>query len=160
MNVILPISDIRRCAKDSEFVSAVKILYKELDRQIAEHGAVCRNRGLCCKFEDFGHNLFVSSVEMAYFLAVAGDPLLVPPDRSFCPYQAEGECTARSARPAGCRIFFCDSAAQEWQGALTEDSLKLLSELGTRYKLPYTYLEWTDGLRQMGGRIVERRSGS
>ena len=152
----LPITDIRRCAADADFVAAMHDLYARLDAEIAGHAPVCTNRGACCKFDAFGHRLYVTSIELAYFLARSEGPLLAPPDRSFCPYQQGGKCHARSARPAACRVFFCDAAAQEWQPGTSEESLKKLAGIGDRFGLPYVYLEWTEALRMMGGALVDR----
>src|SRR5690606_10959533 len=109
---------------------------------------------LCCRFESYGHRLYVTTVELAYFLANLTEPLKAPPDRGFCPYQVEGRCTARAARPAGCRIYFCDPAAQGWQPELTEAVLAELARVGERFELPYAYGEWTEALRELGGQIV------
>jgi hypothetical protein len=160
MRIELPIESIRRCSADAEFVAAVAALFGRLDEDIAARGPVCTNRGACCKFGRFGHNLFVTSVELAYFLATSDGPVLAPPDRAFCPYQIEGVCAARRGRPAGCRIFFCDPTAQEWQPDLTEGVLRELAAIGERFGLDYAYLEWTDALWQLGGEIVGDRSAS
>src|SRR5688572_16070154 len=37
-----------------------------------------------------------------------------------CPYQVDGLCTARNARPLGCRLYFCDENAQSWQNEVYE----------------------------------------
>jgi hypothetical protein len=158
MRVDLPIDAIRRCARDADFVAAVAARYAELDRDIAAHNPVCVNRGACCRFGEFGHDLFVTSVELAYFLATTPGPLKAPPDRAFCPYQVGGVCAARPGRPAGCRIFFCDPNAQIWQPDLSEATIRELSAIGERFGLAYAYIEWTDALRQLGGEIVPAAS--
>jgi hypothetical protein len=154
IDVPLPIDAIRRCASNPEFLAAMKALYVDLDREIAANHPVCTNRGACCKFAAFDHRLYVTTAELAYFLGMSKDPLLAPPDRSFCPYQQVGQCTARSARPAGCRIFYCDPKAQSWQSPQTELTLGRLREVSERFDLPYAYVEWTSALRRLGGRIV------
>ena len=154
MDVSLPVDDLRRCSRDPAFVAAVRALYDELDRTIAARNPVCTNRGVCCKFDSFGHHLFVTSAELAYFLAVTAGPLLAPAGRGFCPYQVAGACRAREGRPAGCRVFFCDPAAGEWQSAATEETLARLRAVGEQFGLAYAYVEWTEALRRLGGRIV------
>ncbi len=149
ISVPLPVERIRRTAGDPRFAAAMRAFYDELDADVASRQPVCVNRGACCRFESFGHNLFVTSAELAYFLSGAGDPLLAPPDRSSCPYQQGGKCTVRHLRPAGCRIFFCDPAQQEWQPAVTEAALHRLTAIGEQFGLPCAYVEWTDGLRAM-----------
>ena len=145
-----PLEAIRRCAADPAFIAVMERFYGDLDRRIGDQRPECTNRGACCKFATYDHNLFVTSPELAWFVARSGGPILAPPDRSHCPYQQGGSCTAREARPAGCRVFFCDPAAQSWQSPMTEDALRRLAEISDEFELPYAYLEWTDALRAMG----------
>jgi hypothetical protein len=146
----LPIDAIRRCSADAAFRAAMRDLFARLDETIAGHNPVCTNRGLCCHFDAFGHRLYVTSAELAYFLAHAAGPLRAGPDPGSCPYQIDGFCTAREQRPAGCRIFFCDPAARHWQSPLTEQTLRLLRDLHERFDLPYAYVEWRSALKVLG----------
>jgi hypothetical protein len=145
----LPLKDIRRCAGDAEFLAAVSGLYKDLDAEIANRRPVCHNRGECCRFAGFGHCLFVTSVELAYFCAKVPQLLAPEAGRASCPYQQRSRCAARSARPTGCRIFFCDPAAEPWQPAQTEAALSRLKDLGLRFEMPYAYVEWIAALQSL-----------
>ncbi|HUU82420.1 MAG TPA: hypothetical protein VM243_02845 [Phycisphaerae bacterium] len=147
----LPLAEMRRCASDPEFVEAVGELYAELDGEIAAHRPSCTNRGACCRFGEFGHRLFVTPVELAYFAAVTEGPAARPTTADACPYQRDGLCTTRVGRPSGCRIFFCDPAARSWQPPLTEAILARLKELHDRFNLPYVYLDWIRALGQLAG---------
>jgi hypothetical protein len=160
MHVPLPIEDIRRCSRNADFRAAVESLFAELDADIAARKPVCTNRGACCRFEAYGHNLFVTSVELAYFLATVDGTLLAPENRSYCAYQSDGRCTVRESRPTGCRIYFCDPDASDWQPVVTEAVLRRLEAVGRRFGLPYAYLEWTDGLRALGGQPTAASGGS
>jgi Fe-S-cluster containining protein len=151
ISVELPTDEIRRAARDPEFLAAVEVLYADLDARTAARRPVCINRGACCQFEAFGHRLFVTPVELAYFLAKSDSPLRRPISSASCPYQVGGLCTVRAARPTGCRIFFCDVAAQHWQPDETEHTLARIRELHRRFDLPYAYVEWIDALRQLAG---------
>lgn len=150
----LPIAEIQQAAGDPAFVRAVESVFAKLDAEIAARRPVCTNRGACCRFADFGHHLFVTAVEVAYFMARSVGTLLAPVDRSYCPYQQDGGCSARAARPGGCRIFFCDPDAQHWQPEQTEQLLRELAAIGERFGVPYAYVEWTDALRLVGGRVA------
>lgn len=152
----LPIDDIWRCSQDPAFIGEVQAVFDLLDREVADHAPVCINRGACCKFESYGHDLFVTSVELAYFVGCADGELLAPPDRSFCPYQQAGRCVARVQRPVGCRVYFCEDRSQHWQADLTEATLRRLAEIGDKFQLEYAYLEWTTALRKLADRVVER----
>jgi hypothetical protein len=145
----LPIEDIRRAAADPAFCAAMDALYVELDAEIAQRRPVCLNRGVCCDFERYGHRLYVTAVELAYFIASAGGPLRAGGPAGDCPYHKSGVCVARAGRPAGCRIFFCDPDAQDWQGPLTERILVRLQEVGSRFGVPYAYVEWRSSLRAL-----------
>jgi len=137
-------------------MSEVQSFYASLDGEVGSHTPGCTNRGACCKFESFGHDLFVTTVELAYFLGCSTGELLAPVDRSFCPYQQAGQCVARSSRPAGCRIYFCEERSQHWQGELTESSLHRLAAIGEKFTLEYAYCEWTDALRQLANGVIEK----
>ncbi|MHC4091771.1 MAG: hypothetical protein ACYSVY_16140 [Planctomycetota bacterium] len=148
-SIPVPVGDIRRRAADPSFLSAVQKFYQELDGRIAAHQPVCVGHGDCCRFGAFGHRLFVTPVELAYFLAgtaVAGKSPELADD---CPYQAKGRCSARDARPTGCRIFFCDPASRSWQPSLTEETLAGLADLHRRFHLPYVYVDWIQALEQI-----------
>lgn len=156
MNVSLPIAEIRRCASDPEFVSAVADVFAETDAIIAAHSPVCTNRGLCCHFDAYDHRLYVTSTELAYFLSGFSDDLTAPENDGYCPYQVGGRCTAREHRPLGCRVFFCDPNSQSWQPGLTESMLVRLRAIGRAHDLPDAYADWTASLRALGGQMVHQ----
>jgi Fe-S-cluster containining protein len=142
--------------------STMAALYREVDAAVAAHSPVCTNRGACCKFGSFGHRLYVTDVELAYFVDGLKDHWRPPTAEVACPYQVEGLCTARDHRPLGCRIYFCDANAQAWQGPEYERFLTTLKELGARLDVPYRYREWLSALDDAGTAIkpVSRPSGT
>src|SRR5690606_15972402 len=114
-----------------------------------------------CRFGRFGHRLYVTALEVVYYLAIAGEaataerseatgsgliPLIT---EDVCPHAPGGKCQARSRRPLGCRIFYCDPAAQHWQGPLTEDLLGELRRLHDELQVPYFYAEWLTVLKAL-----------
>jgi hypothetical protein len=149
MRVRLPIERICELARDRAFLDAVENLYQELDRRIADRRPVCVNQGICCRFDAFGHHLFVTPVEVSYFVATVGPP--PAGSKGKCSYQVGGLCTARAARPAGCRIFFCEAASQSWQPDETENTLRRIKQIHACFDLPYAYVEWLDALGQLSG---------
>jgi Fe-S-cluster containining protein len=66
-----------------------------------------------------------------------------------CPFQQGTLCTAREARPLGCRIYFCDENAQSWQQAVYEQYHAQLQAVHERFGLPYRYIEWRQALREI-----------
>ena len=142
------------CAKDliegsrrPEVVDAMREFYARIDRQIAEKPATCWNHGDCCRFAQFGHRLYVTALEVCYYLATGDAPPPVTGDT--CPHAYEGKCHARERRPLGCRIFFCDPLAQAWQGPFTEEHLAVLRELHDELGVRYFYADWMDVLRAL-----------
>jgi Fe-S-cluster containining protein len=125
--------------------------YRRVDAAIAAHRPTCVNRGACCKFAEYGHKLYVTAVELAYFLDHQRAEGVRPIESDHaCPYQAGGMCTAREHRPLGCRVFFCDPAAQEWQPAEYERGLAELKQIGREFGIEYRYQEWLSALRSAG----------
>ena len=143
----IPIERVRALADDAGFIAAVDALYAALDTRIAARQPRCTNRGLCCRFTTFGHKLFVTPVELAYFIAKTTRRPSAEADPGSCPYQADGRCPAREARPTGCRVFFCEEASQAWQSPETEATLDEIKALHARFDLPYAYVEWLEALR-------------
>ena len=153
------IDAIRAAAGRQDVVAAMEAFYAALDATVAGHGPVCTLRGACCRFDEYGHNLFVTTLEAAYFVARdvgvaageehsavrAGTAL-----SSGCPYQIGGRCAARDRRPMGCRIFFCDPQSRPWQGPLTEATLGRLRSLHEQLGVPYVYAEWREILESLG----------
>lgn len=135
--------------------------YADLDAAIAAHRPTCWNKGACCKFADYGHKLFVTSVELAYFVRGQCHAWIPPTDHTACPYQQGGLCTAREHRPMGCRVFFCDPAAQHWQNDEYERQLEKLKAIGNRHGVDYRYIEWLSGLEDvaMDTRMHPNRPG-
>ncbi|MBI5763566.1 MAG: hypothetical protein HZA51_08595 [Planctomycetes bacterium] len=124
-------------------------LYRDVDATVAAHQPVCTNRGACCKFKQFGHRLYVTDVELAYFsegMKHAWKPVVT--DES-CPYQIDGMCTAREHRPLGCRIYFCDENAQSWQSDEYERFLSRLKAIGEDVGIAYRYREWLSALSEV-----------
>lgn len=66
--------------------------------------------------------------------------------RGDCPFLVGRLCGAHAARPLGCRMFFCDPAAEEWTRELHESSLRRLRALHDERSIPYRYGEWRDML--------------
>jgi len=156
---------------DQTITEAVAEILAQADAEIAAKRPVCRASGRCCKFETYGHRLYVTAAELAHFAgtyqpsesietpesktsnprALALEQFFAQPAPEGCPYQIDNLCTAREARPLGCRVYFCDENAQSWQNDLYEKYHAQLRALHDRFSLPYRYLEWRTALRELGG---------
>lgn len=142
-DMILPLADREDLAK------GMARFYDQLDRTIAGHGPTCWNHGSCCKFGEFGHKLFVTTVELAYFVRGNLDDWRPPATEDSCPFQVQGKCTARAHRPMGCRIFFCDPDAQDWQNDEYEKQLRTLKAISAASGVDYRYIEWMRALHEV-----------
>jgi Fe-S-cluster containining protein len=62
--------------------------------------------------------------------------------RGDCPFLEGNLCGAHTIKPLGCRVYFCDASAQDWQHELTERALERIRALHDRHGLSYRYGEW------------------
>jgi len=120
--------------------AAIGALYEELDAEVARLGPVCQLSGRCCRFQEYGHTLFVSDPEVRYLKSAAPRPER-PLDRGeTCPWQdRQGRCTARDARPLGCRVYYCDPSYQHSGQELSERFIGRLKQLTEKHGLPWNY---------------------
>ncbi len=150
--------------------AALRDFYRQLDDVIAQRRPVCNQSGRCCNFDAFGHKLYVTALEIAWFLQMADGKWQMAdghdhpsPDTHLpvlpinnhqskinisptCPFQQNNLCTAHTVRPMGCRVFFCQQGTQDWQHQTYERFLNQLTALHEHFELPYLYLEWRTGL--------------
>jgi Fe-S-cluster containining protein len=142
--------------------AGVAAILRDADADIAARKPVCKASGRCCKFEHYGHRLYVTAAEIIHFQQALvnknsnsnardsnGSAASVSLPQFFaqvkpegCPYQIDGMCTARQARPLGCRIYFCDENAQHWQNDVYEKYHARLTALHDSFGIPYQYMEW------------------
>lgn len=142
--------------------SELESVYAEAASAIRERGPACWASGRCCNFEKTGHLLYVTGLEAAYTIAgladrptadrVAapsfGEPtlrLLVLEDakrRGGCPFQVSNLCGVHAIKPLGCRVYFCDRSAQQWQKDLSERLIHSVRAIHDRFDVAYRYGEW------------------
>lgn len=158
-------------AKQGAIDLAIRALYRDLDAAVVERGPVCNTSGRCCRFEEYGHRLYVTGLEIAWFMQAVGsresgvgkasassDVSLnqfapatshhPPATPDACPYQIDGLCSVHAIRPLGCRVFFCEAGTEDWQQDTTERFLNRLKALHAEHGLPYAYMEWRMGLAE------------
>ena len=127
----------------------LRVLYGDLDAAVARFGPSCELSGRCCRFAEYDHTLFVSAPEMAVLLADAPPPSRPLDDGETCPWQdLKGRCTAREARPLGCRVYYCDPTYQDHAHALSEAFLGRMKRLVDDLELPWNYAPLHHHLRQ------------
>jgi hypothetical protein len=118
----------------------LRVLYTELDREVAAIGPVCELSGRCCRFQEYGHTLFISTAEVEYLVGEAPPPERPLDQGATCPWQnSRGHCTARDARPLGCRIYYCDPSFQEEAHRLSERFIDRMKRLSCDHAIPWNY---------------------
>lgn len=127
---------------------AIADLYNRLDQQVRQRGPTCWTSGKCCNFNQYGHRLYVTGLEIAWVLGRVSQPGRPIDLAGPCTYQADKLCSIHASRPLGCRIYFCQQGTQEWQQDLYERFQTELRKLHEDFGLPYRYLEWRAGLAE------------
>ena len=139
---------VMQAATRPEIREAVARVYADLQREIDARRPICSASGRCCRFDEFGHRLYVTTIELAAFISnLPEQPAQANPGG--CPFQVEGLCSVHTIRPFGCRVFFCDSTSDDWQHQQYERFHADLKRLHEELEVPYQYVEWRDGLRQL-----------
>ena len=101
---------------------ALRVVYRDLAADVARAGPVCDLSGRCCRLAD------------------APKPSRELDDGLTCPWQdAHDRCTAREARPLGCRVYFCDPSYQERSHELSEIYLARLRSMASDFDRPWNY---------------------
>lgn len=113
-------------------------MYAAADAAVRAAGPRCDASGRCCRFTEYGHTLFLSHFE-AELLLESAPPYDTPVSRDGCPFQVGGLCTAREARPLGCRIYFCDPEYQDTGNRITEDSVAALKRIADAHDAGWDY---------------------
>jgi Fe-S-cluster containining protein len=135
-----PEAEARSGLDPARFRDALQAVYAALDAEVRRLNPVCAVSGRCCRFDEYGHTLFLSAPEAALLLADAPAPSRPLDDGATCPWQDDrGRCTAREARPLGCRVYFCDPAYQEHLPEVGEAAIARLKRLVEEMDLPWDY---------------------
>jgi Fe-S-cluster containining protein len=124
----------------------------EAEAAVRARRPLCLSQGACCRFDRFGHQLWMTGLEVAWCLRqLPSAPGVTAIDdavrRGECPFLHEGACSVHWARPLGCRAYFCDGAGEGWQEALLESWHGRMRTLHDRLQVPYRYDEWRRLLR-------------
>ena len=150
-----------RAAASSAIDAALRGVYEVVADAVNARRPVCIASGRCCHFEAHGHRLYVTGLEAAWCvrslrhrdgLATTPAAVLNAKSRGDCPFLVDGRlCGAHVERPLGCRIYFCDRAAEAWQQDLYEKTHRMLVALHEVNSIEYRYGEW----REMLAMVVE-----
>ncbi len=134
----------------SKLSQRVRQIYDSIGSQVAVDQSLkkCMACGECCDFAKFGHLLFVSTPEMIFLKENIGQEKIKQMETNVCPYNERGKCTIYPLRFAGCRIFFCKGNG-EFQGQLSETTIKSFKALCTEFDIPYKYKNLQQALKEL-----------
>jgi Fe-S-cluster containining protein len=136
-----------RAASRADVCQAVSDVYRALQDALDLRKPLCLSSGRCCRFEEYGHRLFVTTMELAAFISQTDRPLRPADwDGTGCPFQLSGLCDVHLIRPFGCRVFFCDETSTQWQAEQYERLHREFKRLHEELHVPYFYVEWRDAL--------------
>jgi hypothetical protein len=108
-------------------------------------GASCEACGRCCRFEEFGHELWLTNVELDYLEARHGTGDTARP--GVCPYLDGALCSARAGRALACRTFHCGLPA----AVVEELTNRSFEKIRAAARAAGAAIEYT-GLSASGGR--------
>jgi Fe-S-cluster containining protein len=137
----------RTAASNPETAAELEAIYQMIADQVEARGPACWASGRCCKFEKTGHRLYVTGLEAAYTItklgrALGAEEIVAAHQRGDCPFLTLNLCSVHTIKPVGCRVYFCDKSAQDWQRELSERALDQVRRLHDRHGIPYRYGEW------------------
>jgi hypothetical protein len=149
------VSHWQRCISQPQVRDALEAVYLSVRDAIEARAPACWASGRCCNFRQAGHLLFVTGLETAYLwkrldFPLTTDALLSAYARGDCPFLARNLCSVHTIKPLGCRVYFCDQSAQDWQMQLSERSMEMIKRIHVDFGIEYRYGEW----RQMLGQFI------
>src|SRR5438270_2434409 len=91
---------VQAAAERADVRAAVTDLYADVQRAIDARRPACAISGRCCRFEEYGHRLYLTTIELAVFvhdLRAKHSPdevaaLMRQWDNSGCPFQVNKLC--------------------------------------------------------------------
>jgi Fe-S-cluster containining protein len=141
-------------------VLGLESIYTYVTAEIESRGPACWASGRCCHFEKTGHRLYVTGLEAAYTvrnrerahsspqrdsracLPLSRSTIAVAREQGDCPFLERNLCGVHTIKPVGCRVYFCDRSAHEWQHGLSERAHERVRGLHDAHAIPYRYGEW------------------
>lgn len=121
--------------------SRLREIYRLAGEEIAARPTLyCEMSGLCCRFVEAGHRLYLTALEYEEMVGHGGTP--ADREDGACPWLVDGLCANREGRALACRTYFCSD--EEGAGEVTERGHQRIRELHEEYGLPYVYRSLED----------------
>ena len=131
----------------AEATRDLESVYAELEAELEKLRPRCELSGRCCRFKDYGHQLWTTRLELQYLLNRHPLPESIPD--GVCPYFKEGLCSVRGHRMLECRIFFCDEAYKPSMSPLYERYHRKLKAIHQRHGIPYEFFEFMGEINRL-----------
>ncbi len=161
LDSLTPCGDLPRAAiqwirlhlQDAPRLEFIQNIYNQLDRHLEAANPHCDSCGKCCRFDDYDHKLFATTLEMLYFfhglqtLQENGIFKNIRANPHACPFLFKAGCQIRDWRTAGSRYCFCQSLNRVFQSDLSESILKQLRSAHYQIGAIYLYADlrtWLD----------------
>lgn len=126
----------------------IKDIYDALGQAVTAKGPTCWTSGKCCNFNAYGHLLYVTGLEIAWYCRQIEQIPGVIDLKAPCPFQFDGLCSTHAIRPLGCRVYFCQKGTEDWQQDVYEQFQQQLISLHKDYDITYAYMEWRAGMAE------------
>lgn len=120
-------------------------IYNKLDIELSKINPGCDGCGTCCHFDEYGHELYVSNIEVEYILENVDVPPF-DPDQKTCPFFVEKKCTIREHRTLGCRVFFCNPDYKEQSYEIYNKYYKMIKDIAIKKQTEWSYLPMVKSL--------------
>jgi hypothetical protein len=138
-------------------LEGLSTIYRDLDADLGRLEAACSGCGDCCHLGAYGHELWLTNLELAALVAATGARAPVVP--GVCPYLEDGHCAARNGRALSCRIFHCDLERSD-QERLHEAYLTRVTRLAEETGVSLAYGELLASLAALATSAKTDQSGS
>jgi len=119
-----------------ETAPALRSVYEQAQREIESRLSLfCGMSGLCCRFREAGHALYLTALEYEEMVRHGGH--LPARGDGACPWLKDGLCANREGRALACRTYFCSDEAAAAE--VTERGHRRIRALHEKYGVPYVY---------------------
>lgn len=141
----------RTAARDARVIELMRRLRAAIEEETRQRRPLCVASGLCCRFEAYGHRLYLTGLETAYVVdrlhselgrIVTAGEVSAAVEGGTCPFLVDRLCGVHLVRPLGCRTYFCDPRTGDQFTALHERCHDEVRRIHETLAIPYRYGEW------------------
>ncbi|NUO09073.1 MAG: YkgJ family cysteine cluster protein [Candidatus Brocadia sp.] len=127
--------------------SELRRIYQMLEEELTQLNPGCNRCGACCNFSTFDHVLYASSVEVNLITSNVEVPVFNVSD-NICPFLKENQCSIRTFRTLGCRVFYCNPNYKDVLYTIYENYYQMIKDLSRKYTIQWKYLPFLKQLAE------------